>query len=68
MGQDVVRSLGQLDEAKAACDRALAIDPANAGALEEARHIEEILTRCEAPTLHDAIPLLRRYFRWEHDT
>jgi hypothetical protein len=30
-------------------------------------HIEEILKKCEAPTLHDAIPLLQRYFRWEYE-
>ncbi len=30
-------------------------------------HIEEILSACEAPTLHDAIPRLQRYFRWEGD-
>ena len=30
-------------------------------------HIEEILARCEAPTMHDAIPRLQRYFRSERD-
>jgi hypothetical protein len=30
-------------------------------------HIEEILARCEAPTLHDAIPRLQRYFRSERE-
>jgi hypothetical protein len=30
-------------------------------------HLDEILARCEAPTLHDAIPLLQRYFRWEYE-
>jgi hypothetical protein len=31
------------------------------------RHIEQILQRCDAPTLHDSIRLLERYFVVPHD-
>lgn len=30
-------------------------------------HLKKILDKCAAPTLHDSIPLLQRYFRWDYD-
>jgi hypothetical protein len=32
------------------------------------RCIEEILTRCEAPTLDESVSLLQRYFEWEYES
>jgi hypothetical protein len=30
-------------------------------------HLEDVLKKCEALTLHESIPLLQRYFRWEYE-